>query len=81
LKASKKDDAPPVKGKDTEDAEAAEKDEDGDDKIDDVDEKEEEASAIKGGNEKVDKELDQVEEENKSTTTQIDSLTKTITTV
>jgi hypothetical protein len=36
---------------------------------------------VKGGNEKVDSELDQAEEENKSTTTQIDSLTKTITTV
>lgn len=36
---------------------------------------------MKGGNEKVDSELDQAEEENKSTTTQIDSLTKTITTV
>merc|ERR1712023_295754 len=35
----------------------------------------------KGGNEKVDSELDQAEDEQKSTTTQIDSLTKTITTV
>merc|ERR1719331_1207267 len=59
LKApNKKDDAPPVKGKDTE-----------------------EKDAVKGGNEKVDKELDQAEEENKSATTQIDSLTKTITTI
>jgi chromosome segregation ATPase len=59
LKATKKDEkAPPVKGKDSEEADAEEKDEDGDDKIDDVDEKEEEASAVKGGNEKVDKELD-----------------------
>lgn len=82
LKAPKKEEkAPPVKGKDTEDEDAAEKDAEGDDKIDDIDEKEEEASAVKGGNEKVDKELDQVEEENKSKTTQIDSLTKTITTV
>lgn len=59
LKAPKKgEEAPPVKGKDTEDADAEEKDEDGDDKIDEVDEKEEEASGVKGGNEKVDKELD-----------------------
>merc|ERR1712147_458567 len=46
------------------------------------DEKEEDdKDAVKGGNEKVDKELDQAEEENKSATTQIDSLTKTITTI
>jgi len=86
LKAPKKkdDEAPPVKGKDTEskDAEEKDKDEDGDDKIDQIDEiTNEETEQIKGGNEKVDKELDQAEEENKSTTTQIDSLTKTITTV
>jgi chromosome segregation ATPase len=83
LKAPKKkdDEAPPVKGKDTEDKEAEEKDEDGDDKVDDVDDDKEETEAVKGGNEKVDSELDQAEEENKSTTTQIDSLTKTITTV
>jgi chromosome segregation ATPase len=83
LKAPKKkdDSAPPVKGKDTEEKDAEEKDEDGDDKIDDVDEEVDEKESVKGGNEKVDKELDQVEEENKSTTTQIDSLTKTITTV
>lgn len=79
---NKKDDAaPPVKGKDTEEEDAEAKDEDGDDKVDDVDEESEEPDAVKGGNEKVDKELDQAEEENKSTTTQIDSLTKTITTV
>lgn len=80
---NKKDDAaPPVKGKDTEEEGAEEKDADGDDKVDDIDEKEaDETDAVKGGNEKVDKELDQAEEENKSTTTQIDSLTKTITTV
>jgi hypothetical protein len=84
LKAKKKDDeAPPVKGKDSEDKEAEEKDEEGDDKIDEVDEAtaEETTEGVKGGNEKVDSELDQAEEENKSTTTQIDSLTKTITTV
>lgn len=84
LKAPKKKDdaAPPVKGKDTESADADAKDEDGDDKIDEVDSiTSEETEAVKGGNEKVDKELDQAEEENKSTTTQIDSLTKTITTV
>jgi hypothetical protein len=83
LKAPKKkeDKAPPVKGKDTEDKDVEEKDEDGDEKVDEVDEKTGETDAVKGGNEKVDKELDQVEEENKSTTTQIDSLTKTITTV
>jgi hypothetical protein len=40
LKAPKKkdDEAPPVKGKDTEDEKAEEKDEEGDDKIDEVDE-------------------------------------------
>ena len=87
LKAPKKkdDEAPPVKGKDTEDKDAEEKDEkdeEGDDKVDEVDEAtSEETDAVKGGNEKVDDELDQAEEENKSTTTQIDSLTKTITTV
>jgi hypothetical protein len=84
LKAPKKkdDEAPPVKGKDTEDEGAEAKDEEGDDKIDEVDEAgSEEPEAVKGGNEKVDSELDQAEEENKSTTTQIDSLTKTITTV
>lgn len=79
------DAAPPVKGKDTEkeDATKTDKDEDGDDKVDDIDEKvdDEGSDAVKGGNEKVDKELDQVEEENKSTTTQIDSLTKTIVSV
>jgi len=58
------------------------KDEDGDDEVDDVDDKddEDEPDAVKGKDEKVDKELDQTEEENKSVTTQIDSLTKTITT-
>jgi hypothetical protein len=82
LKPTKKDDAaPPVKGKATDDKDAEDKDEDGDDKVDDVDEKDDGADAVKGGNEKVDKELDQAEEENKSTTTQIDSLTKTIVTV
>jgi len=87
LKAPKKkdDEAPPVKGKDTEDKDAEEKDEkdeEGDDKVDEVDEAtSEETDAVKGGNEKVDDEIDQAEEENKSTTTQIDSLTKTITTV
>jgi chromosome segregation ATPase len=82
LKApNKKDDAPPVKGKDTEDEDAEEKDDEGDDKIDDIDDKDSEKDAVKGGNEKVDKELDQAEEENKSATTQIDSLTKTITTI
>jgi hypothetical protein len=84
LKAPKKkdDEAPPVKGKDTEDEGAEAKDEEGDDKIDEIDEAtSEETEAVKGGNEKVDAELDQAEEENKSTTTQIDSLTKTITTV
>jgi chromosome segregation ATPase len=85
LKAPKKKDeeeAAPVKGKDTEDEKAEEKDEEGDDKIDEVDEAGSgETEAVKGGNEKVDSELDQKEEENKSTTTQIDSLTKTITTV
>lgn len=83
LKApTKGDEAPPVKGKDSEDKDAEEKDEEGDDKIDEIDEAtSEETEAVKGGNEKVDSELDQAEEENKSTTTQIDSLTKTITTV
>jgi hypothetical protein len=91
LKAPKKkdDEAPPVKGKDTEDEKADEKDKDEDkDKEDTVEEIEkttkesvDETDAVKGGNEKVDTELDQAEEENKSTTTQIDSLTKTITTV
>jgi len=84
LKAPTKTDdaAPPVKGKDSEDKDAEEKDEEGDDKIDEIDEAtSEEPEAVKGGNEKVDSELDQAEEENKSTTTQIDSLTKTITTV
>merc|ERR1711937_387631 len=78
----KDDEAPPVKGKDTEEEGATEKDEEGDDKIDEVDEAgSEEPEAVKGGNEKVDSELDQAEEENKSTVTQVDSLTKTITTV
>lgn len=84
MKAPTKTDdaAPPVKGKDSEDKDAEEKDEEGDDKIDEIDEAtSEEPEAVKGGNEKVDSELDQAEEENKSTTTQIDSLTKTITTV
>jgi hypothetical protein len=84
LKAPKKKDdaAPPVKGKDTEEEGAEAKDEEGDDKIDEVDEAtSEEPEAVKGGNEKVDAELDQAEEENSSTTTQVDSLTKTITTV
>ena len=84
LKAPKKkdDEAPPVKGKDSEEKDAEEKDEEGDDKIDEVDEAaNEEVEEVKGANEKVDSELDQAEEENKSTTTQIDSLTKTITTV
>jgi hypothetical protein len=84
LKAPKKkdDEAPPVKGKDSEEEGAAEKDEEGDDKIDEIDEAgSADSEAVKGGNEKVDSELDQKEEENKSVTTQIDSLTKTITTV
>jgi hypothetical protein len=88
LKAPKKDkdeEAPPVKGKDSEDKEAAKKDEDEEEKDEttkEIEESESDASeAVKGGNEKVDSELDQAEEENKSTTTQIDSLTKTITTV
>ena len=83
LRAPKKkdDSAPLVKGKDTEDSTAGDLDEDGDEKIDNVDEQSEETDAVKGGNERIDKELDQVEEENKSTSTQIDSLTKTITTV
>jgi hypothetical protein len=84
LKAPTKTDdaAPPVKGKDSEDKDAEEKDEEGDDKIDEIDKAtSEQPAAVKGGNEKVDSELDQAEEENKSTTTQIDSLTKTITTV
>lgn len=85
LKAPKKKDdaAPPVKGKDTEEEGAAAKDDEDKDTIDeDVEEAtSEESEAVKGGNEKVDSELDQAEEENKSTTTQIDSLTKTITTV
>lgn len=81
LKGKKKDgDAPPVKGKDTEEKDAGDKD-DEDDKIDEMDDKAEGSDAVKGGNEKVDKDLDQAEEENKSTTTQIDSLTKTITTI
>lgn len=61
LKAPKKkdDEAPPVKGKDTEDEGADAKDEEGDDKIDEVDEAaSEETDAVKGGNEKVDSELD-----------------------
>jgi chromosome segregation ATPase len=60
LKAPKKkdDEAPPVKGKDTEEEGATEKDEEGDDKIDEVDEAgSEEPEAVKGGNEKVDSEL------------------------
>jgi hypothetical protein len=84
LKAPKKKDdaAPPVKGKDTEDEGAEEKDDDTEEKIDEVETTTtEETDAVKGGNEQVDSELDQAEEENKSTTTQIDSLTKTITTV
>lgn len=72
--------APPVKGKDTEDEDAADKDADTDDKIDEVEEKEETA-AVKGGNEKVDKELDQVEDANKAAQAQVDGLVKTITTV
>jgi len=61
--------------------EKEEKDADGDDKIDDIDEEDDEKDAVKGANEKIDKELDQVEEENKTVTAQIDSMTKTITSV
>jgi hypothetical protein len=73
LKPAKKEDE-----EKKEEKEDDEKDKDGDDKIDEVDEKDDEKDAVKGGNEKIDKELDQIEEENKSTTTQIDSMTKTI---
>jgi len=74
--------APPVKGKDTESKDAENIDDDGDAKVADVDEASQEVvDEVKGGNERVDKDLDQLEEENTSTVTQIDSLTKTITTV
>jgi hypothetical protein len=68
------EEAPPVKGKATDD----DKDEDGDDKVDEDEVEDEKPEAVGGGNEKVDKELEQVEEETKTTTTQIDSLTTTI---
>lgn len=68
------EEAAPVKGKATDD----DKDEDGDDKVDADEVADEKPEAVGGGNEKVDKELEQVEEETKTTTTQIDSLTTTI---
>lgn len=58
--------------------EKEEKDEDGDDKVDEDEVEDEKPEAVGGGNEKVDKELEQVEEETKTTTTQIESLTTTI---
>jgi hypothetical protein len=72
------EEAPPVKGKATDEADAAEKDEDGDDKVDEDEVEDEKPDAVGGGNQKVDKEIEQAEEENSSTVTQIDSLTKTI---
>lgn len=69
------EEAPPVKGKATDEDD---KDEDGDDKVDADEVEDEKPEAVGGGNEKVDKELEQVEEETKTTTTQIDSLTTTI---
>lgn len=78
-KEAKPEKAPPVKGKATDEADAEEKDEDGDEKPDEDDVEDEKPEAVGGGNEKVDKELEQAEEENKATTTQLDSLTKTIT--
>lgn len=74
------EEAPPVKGKATDEADAEEKDEDGDDKVDEKDEKESKAAAVAGANEKVDKDLDQAEEEAKTETTQLKSLTKTVAT-
>jgi hypothetical protein len=72
------EEAPPVKGKASDADDADEKDEDGDEKVDEDKVEDEKPEAVGGGNEKVDKELDQAEEETTSTTTQIDSLTKTI---
>lgn len=77
-KEAKPDKAPPVKGKATDEASAEEKDEDGDEKPEEDDVEDEKPEAVGGGNEKVDKELDQAEEETGATTTQLDSLTKTI---
>lgn len=68
------EEAPPVKGKATDE----DKDEDGDDKVDEDEVEDEKPEAVGGGNEKVDKELEQVEEETATTSTQIDSLTTTI---
>lgn len=73
-----KPDEPPVKGKATDEADAEEKDEDGDDKVDEDEVVDEKPDAVGGGNQKVDKEIEQQEEETTSTTTQLDSLTKTI---
>jgi hypothetical protein len=60
LKAPKKKDttAPPVKGKTTDSTDAETVDEEGDAKVDEVDTNEEVIDEVKGGNEKVDKELD-----------------------
>jgi len=69
---------PPVKGKATDEADAEEKDEDGDDKVDEDEVVDEKPDAVGGGNQKVDKEIEQQEEETTSTVTQLDSLTKTI---
>jgi len=65
-------------GKDTDKPGAEEEDEDGDLRIDSDDVDDISPADITGGNEKVDKELDQAEEEIDSTVVQIDSLTKTI---
>lgn len=69
---------PPVKGKVTDEADEEEKDEDGDDKVDADEVVDEKPDAVGGGNQKTDKEIEQAEEETTSTTTQLDSLTKTI---
>merc|ERR1711981_436496 len=74
----KKPKEPPVKGKVTDEADEEEKDEDGDDKVDTDDVVDEKPDAVGGGNQKTDKEIEQAEEETTSTTTQLDSLTKTI---
>jgi len=60
LKSEKKKDttAPPVKGKTTDATDAEAVDEEGDAKVDEVDTNEEVIDEVKGGNEKVDKELD-----------------------
>jgi hypothetical protein len=76
----KGDEAPPVKGKASDKDDADEKDEDGDEKVDEDKVEDEKPEAVGGGNEKVDKELDQADEEAGATTTQIDSLTKTLVT-